>query len=427
MHKKVRRDKKTDSLAAIAIESMVGGGVERMCIEILKCLIHANYRVDLVLLNYKGELLEQIPNGVNLFSIKARSSYPNESGEKITRQTNINWILSESKSVIEYSNFFRHILPNWPFSIRRIPHRRDRLVHYANGFASYLNQNNPNFVFAMKCRVTLSTLIGREISGNRTPIICSIRNSLMSTTRHRLDIYKKLLHKADWVHTVSDGIKKELNDRDLFPAHRTTAIYNFYDNSRIRSLVGQPSGHPWFDLKEQYKHKLILSVGRLENQKNLSLLIRSFSQLVTSQDIKLVILGEGALRHSLRFLVNELGLNSKVSMPGWSSNPYAFMTRADVFALSSKWEGCCNVLIEALACGCKVVSTDCPTSPREILGEGCFGTLVPLNEELAMSNAISHALESEVDRQSLVNRALDFSPERFFVQFEQMIKKVTTA
>ena len=398
-----------------------------MCIEISKCLVNANYKVDLVLLDFKGELLDQIPNGVNLFGIKARSSLPNGSGERATKQTNINWILKDSKSVIGYSKFFSHILRNWPFSIRRIPHRRDRLVHYANCFAYYMNQNKPDFVFAMKCRVTFSTLIGREISGNRIPIICSIRNSLTSTTRHRYQIYKKLLHKADWVHTVSDGIKRELKEKNLFPAHKTTAIYNFYDESRIMRLVGQPSGHPWFDLKEQYGHKLILSVGRLENQKNLSLLIRSFSQLAISQDIKLVILGEGSLRCSLQFLVNRLGLTSTVSMPGWSSNPYAFMNRADVFALSSKWEGCCNVLIEALACGCKVVSTNCPTSPREILGEGQFGTLVPVNEELAMSNAIYDALESETDRQSLVDRARDFSPEKFLVQFEQMVKKVTTS
>ena len=274
----------------------------------------------------------------------------------------------------------------------------------------------------MQCRVSFTTLIGREISGSQIPVICSVHNSLTSTTRHRIQIYTGLLHKADWVHAVSAGIKRELSERKLFPAQRTTAIYNFFDDSRITQLVGLRSGHPWLDRKDTFAYKIILSVGRLENQKNFSLLIRSFSQLSNLRDTKLVILGEGSLRNSLQLLVNDLELTSRVSMPGWSNNPYSFMSRADVFVLSSKWEGCSVVLIEALACGCKVISTDCQTSPRERLNHGQFGTLVPVNDEQAMSDAISDALEFNVNRQLLVDRALKFSPENFFTQFNLMIE-----
>ena len=421
MVKMVSKFNKEDNSVTIVLESLVGGGAERSSIELSKCLLLAKYDVDLVLLEFKGELLNQIPKGVRLYVI----SKPKKTQAKIVEcnvpAAEINWLLPDSKSLIGYSDFFRYVVPNWPFGLKRILSRRDRYVRYANGFATYLNRNSPHFVFAMMHHACFSVLVGREIGGYNVPVICSIRNSLKSQSVPQLQIYRGLLHKSDWVHTLSKEMKIELSELNLYPSEKTTAIYNFFESSRVERLASLASGHPWLDRKEAFGYKVILAVGRLHVQKNFELLLRSFARLKSLGNLKLVILGEGALRHTLQSQIDKHHLIDKVSMPGWTANPYAFMRRADVFVLSSKWEGFGLVLIEALACGCKVVSTNCATGPKEILDHGRFGDLVPVDDEEAMSDAITNALDSVPDREKLINRALEFSPQNFLVQFNRLI------
>ena len=186
------------------------------------------------------------------------------------------------------------------------------------------------------------------------------------------------------------------------------------------NLSSLPTSHPWLDRKGELGHKVILAVGRLAVEKNFEILIRSFARLRHLENLKLVILG-GELRQALQSQINDNGLSDVISMPGWTANPYAFMSRADVYVMSSNWEGFPMVLIEALVCGCKIVSTDCVSGPREALDHGRFGILVPVDDEEAMSDAISNALDSVADREKLISRALEFSPKNFLVQFDQLV------
>jgi len=110
-----------------------------------------------------------------------------------------------------------------------------------------------------------------------------------------------------------------------------------------------------------------------------------------------------------------------VDMPGWEPNPFAFMSRARLFVLSSRWEGFGNVLLESLACGCPVVSTDCPTGPREILEDGRWGALVPVGDDAALAKAMEEALEARPDRDALRRRASFFSVERATEQYEKIL------
>ena len=421
MVKMVSKLNRGNNSAVIILESLVGGGAERLCIEISKLLLVANYEVDLVLLEFKGELLNQIPKGVRLYVISKPRKTPAKIVECNVPATEINWLLPDSKSLIGYSDFFRYVVPNWPFGLKRILSRRDRYVRYAYGFGVYLYHNEPTFAFAMMHHACFSVLVGREIGGHNVPVICSLHNSLKSPAVPPLQIYRGLLHKSDWVHTVSREMKIEFSELNLYPSDKTTAIYNFLDSSRVQRLARLPSGHPWLDRKEAFGYKVILAVGRLHVQKNFELLLRSFARLKSLGNLKLVILGEGALRHTLQSQIDKHHLIDKVSMPGWTTNPYAFMRRADVFVMSSRWEGFPMVLIEALACGCKIVSTDCVSGPREALDNGQFGDLVPVDDEKAMSDAITNALDSVPDREKLINRALEFSPQNFLVQFDRLI------
>jgi len=150
-----------------------------------------------------------------------------------------------------------------------------------------------------------------------------------------------------------------------------------------------PLDHPWF---RPGQPPLLLAVGRLQMQKDYPTLIRAFAQVRQSRRARLLILGEGKERLMLEALIKKLGLEEDVSLPGFVMNPYAYMARASLFVLSSRWEGLPTVLIEALCCGTPVVSTDCPSGPREILRDGQYGQLVPVAQADALAKAIETTL-----------------------------------
>ena len=147
-------------------------------------------------------------------------------------------------------------------------------------------------------------------------------------------------------------------------------------------------------------------------QKDFPTLLRAFAAVKTVRPaLRLVLLGEGSARPALARLARELGIEEAVLLPGHVDNPYAFMSRAAVFALLSIYEGLPTVLIEALACGAPVVSTDCPSGPAEILEHGRLGRLVPVGDESALAAAILAALDAPGDRDARRRRGFDFTSE----------------
>ena len=165
--------------------------------------------------------------------------------------------------------------------------------------------------------------------------------------------------------------------------------------------------HPWFLPGEP---PVILGVGRLTQAKDFPTLIRAFALVRKKHPARLMILGEGEERSKLETLVQELGLEKEVSLPGFVDNPYKYMKRAAVFVLSSKWEGFGNVLVEAMALGTPVVSTNCPSGPAEILENGRWGRLVPVGDVYALAEAIIETLDEE-HHPDVANRAKDFAVE----------------
>ena len=146
---------------------------------------------------------------------------------------------------------------------------------------------------------------------------------------------------------------------------------------------------PW-----QAAHKTVISAGRFTSQKDFLCLLKAFKILRKKVDCKLVLLGEGPEQDSLEDFIIENNLRQHCYLPGFVSNPLTYFVAADVFALPSKFEGSPNVLIQALACGAAVVSSDCPTGPAEILNNEEYGTLVPVGNEKAMANAIEKTLSN---------------------------------
>jgi glycosyltransferase involved in cell wall biosynthesis len=205
---------------------------------------------------------------------------------------------------------------------------------------------------------------------------------------------RRLYAQADGVICVSRGVADDLARICRLPRERMHVLRNPVVLPELTALAQAPLDHPWLAPGQP---PVILGAGGLRRQKNFALLIRAFVRVRARRPCRLVILGEGRQRDRLAALAGELGVGDAVALPGFIDNPYAFMARAALFVLSSYWEGSPNVLAEALAVGTPVVATDCPSGPREILQDGRYGTLVPVDDEAALSDAILKSLETRPD------------------------------
>jgi len=220
---------------------------------------------------------------------------------------------------------------------------------------------------------------------------------------------RRLYPKADRIVAVSQGVADDLIALLNLPTEKVAVIYNPVVTPELFERAQELINHPWF---EQNQSPVILAVGRLSPEKDYPILFKAFSLVRQVRPAKLLILGEGEERANLERLAVELGIQNDVSMPGFVDNPFAFMSKASVFVLSSAWEGFPNVLVEALACGCPVIATDCRSGPREILDNGRYGRLVPVGDHEALAKAILDALDnpdSPADRQTRIQRAMEFS------------------
>jgi glycosyltransferase involved in cell wall biosynthesis len=214
---------------------------------------------------------------------------------------------------------------------------------------------------------------------------------------------------ADAIVAVSEGVAQDLVAHAGVSRERITKIYNPVVTAELLVRAKEPLDHPWLKPGEP---PIILGTGRLVSPKDFSTLLRAFARVRAQRKSRLIILGEGNRRNELEYLAQKLGVSNDVALPGFVANPCAYMARASVFVLSSAWEGFGNVIVEALACGCPVVSTDCPNGPSEILGDGAYGPLVPVGDDAAMADAILAILESSTESGRLQARAAEFSAER---------------
>jgi len=252
------------------------------------------------------------------------------------------------------------------------------------------------------------------LSGMRNSLFLSDHEHLSHAYlgQHRVrPVYLKNLIRftyplASGVIAVSQGVKDDLCRLGNLSEKRVKVIYNpaAIGISPVRES-SDTSDRLW---GEGFTFHL-LAVGRLSVEKDFRTLIKAFSLLPKSLKAKLIILGEGSSRKELEELVMQFGLTERVALPGFVVDPYPFFRSADLFVLSSEWEGFGNVIVEALECGLPVVSTDCPSGPSEILEDGRYGRLVPVGDHVALAAAMVKSLSEEHDREALMKRAKDFS------------------
>jgi glycosyltransferase involved in cell wall biosynthesis len=348
---------------AFFLPSLEGGGAERVCVTLAGAFLHQGLAVDFVLGKKTGQLLDDIPAGAGLIDLASRRT-------------------------------LTALLP----------------------LAAYLRKENPFALIAAPDHANLVAIWAKLLASSQTRVLISCHNQMSIAIQNSRKIQEKkyplLLHlfyrQADALVAVSQGVADDLACVARIPREKIKSIYNPFPVDEIVCLGSQLPSHPWFGLG---KTPVVLAVGRLTAQKDHSTLLRAYAALRSRRPVRLVILGEGEERARLLALADELGIRSDVDLPGFTDNPYSYMTHCRVLVLSSIWEGFGNVLVEALACGTQVVSTDCPSGPAEILENGTYGRLVPVGDVKAMAKAIESALDDPLPVEKLHPHAQAFSTD----------------
>lgn len=217
--------------------------------------------------------------------------------------------------------------------------------------------------------------------------------------------YRLRFSDARKIISVSEELREILVKDIRLDPDRVVTIANSIDLELAKELAALEPGHPWFDKGEP---PVILGIGRLAPQKNFSLLIRAFAVVRQTRSARLVIIGAGSGVElaKLQAVAASLRLTSdNIWLAGHQSNPFKFLAHARLFVLSSKWEGMSNVLLEAMACGCPIIATDCPTGVRELVEKERIGTVVPVGDVTAMVRAMLAKLEEIPDREAMIAKA----------------------
>ena len=273
--------------------------------------------------------------------------------------------------------------------------------------ARYLRRERPQALLAAKDRAIRAAVRGRLLSGRPLRLVGRLGTHLSASLagRHPLSRWwrcrplRGLYRQVEHLVAVSEGVAADTLALTGLPPARVSVIRNPVITPRLAAQAAEAPGHPWFDGLAP-PEPVILGAGRLTEQKDFATLIRAFALLRAGTPDhpfappRLMILGEGRQRPALLALARELGVagDDTLALPGFAANPYAYMSRADLFALSSAWEGSPNVLTEALALGVPAVATDCPSGPREVLRGGAVGPLVPVGDHRALARAMARTL-----------------------------------
>lgn len=345
---------------AFFIPDLSDGGAQKVVINLLRGMSKRGISLDLLLAHAEGPFLEQVPKDVRVIKLD---------------------VSRVAKAVLPLSKYLKQYEP-W-------------------ALISHLNYANVAVVLAKQLARTKTKLVLVEhntVSAHKSKVkTFQLVNSLM----------KVLYPKAEHIVTVSEAASRDLEKYIKYQTGQVKTIYNPIVDDQLFDKAKASLDHPWF---QPDAPPVFLAVGRLIELKDFAMLIKAFSLLRKDQLAHLVILGEGELREELENLADNLGISEDLFFGGFVDNPYAYMSRSTALVLSSRSEGLPNVLIEAMACGCPVISTDCFSGPREILEAGKYGKLVPVGDEYAMAQAMLQTLQgSVVNKDFLVQRAVSIA------------------
>lgn len=281
---------------------------------------------------------------------------------------------------------------------------------------AYLRANRPAALLAAKDRAGRAAALANQLAGRPTRVFVRLGTHLTAALadRSRWTRWARLAPMPVWyrlvdgVIAVSEGVREDAERTTRLPAQRIATAPNPVIPSDLEARARAPVSHPW--CQQTRAHPLVLGVGRLTAQKDFLTLIQAFAELARRDPRpRLMILGEGQDRPHLERAVASHGLAERVALPGSVADPFPYLARAQLFVLSSRWEGSPNVLTEALAVGTPAVSTDCPSGPRQLLADGRIGRLVPVGAPEALAAAMAQTLAAPVRSETLRQAVAEYT------------------
>jgi len=351
---------------AFFLPDLRGGGAERVSLSLAKEFSERGHQIEFVLMGCHGDLLSEAERNFSVFDLDS-------------------------------------------------PRVRDAL----KGLIQYVNKNSPDVLIASMWPLTALAATAKLFSDCRKSMaLLLVEHSILSVQYASKGFVHRLMLRAsislarmaaDRYIAVSSGVAADVAGLANVSPEKICVIHNPVPECRVPSPEElDASSRRWGRIGK--KTSRILTVGSFKEAKNLPLLLKAFKKLLERVDAQLMILGDGDQRQQLEEMTEKMGISDRVIMPGFQVDTSPFYLTADLFVLSSNREGLPTVLIEALSAGLPVVSTDCKTGPSEILSDGKFGTLVPVNDEDALSEAMVEALSTQQDLAKLKARARDFAP-----------------
>lgn len=323
-------------------QGLTGGGAELAMLRLAEYFVSQGYPTRIAVLKRKGVLTGQLPKGVDVDEI---------GGGRIT-------------CIFRLASYLRR-------------HRTDAVI-------SFMTYTNVVAILAQILSLSLKRIVVTEHNAYSKSI--HIRSGFVKLTYFAVPIVYRW---AKAVICVSRGVADDLAATAKLPRKLLPTIYNPVVTDAMLERSREEADHPW--LRDR-SGPVVLAAGRLERQKDYPTLFRAIGLLQPRLGCRLIVLGDGERREELQAVIESLGLADAIDLAGFQANAVSFMRRADVFVLSSAWEGFSLVLVEAMAVGCPVVSTDAPHGPREVLQDGRWGKLVPVGDHAALAAAIEATL-----------------------------------
>lgn len=352
------------------IPSLGGGGAERVYTHLLNHIDRERFDLYLIVVKLEGPYVDDLPKDIKVINLKKSS---------------VKWSLI--KLIFE------------------------------------INKIKPHVIMSTLLHLNLALLLVKPFLKGKPKVIVREANP-PSYSRKSLSkgwlykwLFKRLYDRADQVVAISGDVAEDTVRFFKVDRKKVHIIHNPLVIDQVKSESNEHVHHPWLLDK---KEPVLVSVGRLSEQKDFPTLIQAFAKTLNKKRCKLLILGEGPNYNKLIALCKKLSIEDHVDFLGFKKNPYKYVKQSDLFVLSSKWEGFGMVFIEALAVGTPIVATDCSGGPREILNDGEFGVLTPVGDIEKLSDAMIKSLEKKKDKEKLVRRAKEFDITSIKRQYEQV-------
>ena len=398
---------------AIVVHSLAGGGVQRKALLIASGLRQRGHEVDLVPLCPICDFPDEIPKRIRLFFPSAggntNSGIPGNLQHPFAQTVipeRIPWHTRRQRVTRLACRHWKQL----PFLVQT------EFLGWAEGVAAYLERERPDAVLAMHVQSVVATTMAMHLMGGHIHVVATL-HKLFKTKRWLRRISGFYPH-ADVLVGISPDVTTRLAGLTGLPTERIHTVYNPIVSAELSRSASARADHPWLNASDR---PIVLAAGQLEERKGFRTLLSAFAMLLERRRARLIVLGKGSQLSVLRSLADGLQIGEHVDFPGFVANPFPFMANADLFVLSSRQEGLPTVLVEAMACGCPVVSTDCPYGPAEILEGGRLGELVPVGDAQALADAMDRTLNTPPDPDLLRGRAAFFGADRAVERYEALL------